>query len=151
MRAAGRMVKRERRPERLKPAEIFSTPRGFSKAAISPQGDLTRMESRGVFFSLLGERRIERDMSGIPAQFRRFLQRLNLGQVALLSSEIAPADLLPLPALGDFASAAVPSVALCARCRRALRRNGHKVRAGRARARVALRDERGRFVAGART
>lgn len=35
---------------------------------------------------------------------------------------------------------------LCARCKRALRRNAFKVRAGRARARNARRDERGRFL-----
>lgn len=37
--------------------------------------------------------------------------------------------------------------ALCARCRHALVRNPHQVRAGRARARNAPRDERGRFLA----
>ena len=50
--------------------------------------------------------------------------------------------------LDDTAGADATTGALCARCRRALRRNGHKVRAGRARARVAQRDEHGRFLAG---
>ena len=36
--------------------------------------------------------------------------------------------------------------ALCAQCRHALVRNPHQVRAGRARARNAPRDERGRFL-----
>jgi hypothetical protein len=59
-------------------------------------------QSRGDFFSTLCQRRIERDMSGIPALFRRYLQRLELGQATSPSSEIAPAESVPLPALGGF-------------------------------------------------
>jgi hypothetical protein len=43
-------------------------------------------------------------------------------------------------------SQAAVAGALCARCRHALVRNPHQVRAGRARARNAARDERGRFL-----
>jgi hypothetical protein len=82
-------------------------------------------------------------MSAIPALFQRFLRRLELGHAISPSSETTPA---PSPALGDFTSAPVPTGAVCARCRRSLRRNGYKVRAGRARARGAKRDELGRFL-----
>lgn len=41
--------------------------------------------------------------------------------------------------------APTPQAFLCAQCRRA-RRNPHQVRAGRARARTATRDSRGKFV-----
>lgn len=84
-------------------------------------------------------------MSAITAPLRRFFQRLERSQADSSSSEIAPAVPLPLSALGETAAVEAPAVALCPRCRHALRRNPHRVRAGRARARTAERDEQGRF------
>ena len=111
-------------------ARRFSAPRDYRIA--------------GRFLSYFCERKIRRIMSAIPAQLRRFFQRLDHARADSPSSEIAPAAPLAVPALGDSASAAAPTVALCGRCRRALRRNGRKGRAARARARFAQRDERGR-------
>jgi hypothetical protein len=78
-------------------------------------------------------------MSAIPAALHRLFKRLERSQADSSSYEIAPAA-------AHGAGSETPSGALCARCRRSLRRNGHKVRAGRARARTAERDERGRFI-----
>ena len=78
-------------------------------------------------------------MSAIPTALQRLFKRLERSQVDLSSSETSPA-------LNDTAGADATSGALCARCRRALRRNGFKVRPGRARARTAEREERGRFI-----
>jgi len=76
---------------------------------------------------------------------KRFLKRLALSEPQAPSPEERPAE-HPAPAIQAGVAAA-----LCTRCRRALVRNPHQVRAGRARARNAPRDERGQFVAGART
>ena len=85
-------------------------------------------------------------MSAIPTPLRPLFQRLKRSQADSSSSENTPTEPAALPALGDTATSDAHTGALCARCRRALRRNGHKVRAGRARARIAQRDERGRFL-----
>lgn len=85
-------------------------------------------------------------VSAIPALIQRFLQRLDHRQASSPRSEITPSVSKPLPALSDIATAEAPTGALCARCRHALRRNGHKVRAGRTRARAAQREERVRFL-----
>src|SRR5438552_892956 len=71
---------------------------------------------------------------------KRFLRRLALSEPQASNPEKQPAE--------HAAPAIQPGVAgvLCTRCRRALVRNPHQVRAGRARARNATRDERGRFV-----
>ncbi len=77
----------------------------------------------------------------------RFLKRLVLSQPQASSSEQSPAATASAPAIALEAPIAG---ALCVRCRReirALSRNPHRVRAGRARARNARRDERGRFLA----
>jgi len=85
-------------------------------------------------------------MSAIRASLQRLLRRLDPRAALSPSSEVTPAVSPPLPALTGIAATEAATVALCARCRHALRRNGHKVRAGRARARIAERDERGRFI-----
>jgi len=72
---------------------------------------------------------------------KRFLKRLGLSEPPASSPEERPAE-HPAPA-----SQAGIAGALCARCRHALVRSPHQVRAGRARARNARRDERGRFLA----
>jgi len=72
---------------------------------------------------------------------KRFLKRLVLSDTQAPSPEERPAE---HPALARQAGI---GGALCARCRHALVRNPHQVRAGRARARSAARDERGRFLA----
>jgi hypothetical protein len=72
---------------------------------------------------------------------KRFLKRLGLSMRQASSLEEQPAERLA-PALQVRVAGA-----LCARCRRSLARNPHQVRAGRARARNATRDERGRFLA----
>jgi|HubBroStandDraft_6_1064221.scaffolds.fasta_scaffold190806_2 hypothetical protein len=100
------------------------------------------------FYSTRSQRKIKRTMSAIPASLQRLLRRLDPRTALSPSSEVAPAVSPPLPALAGIAATEAPTVALCARCRHALRRNPHKVRAGRARARVAQRDERGRFIGG---
>ncbi len=69
-----------------------------------------------------------------------FLERLARAEPQSPSPEEQPAE-RPAPAKQvDVAGA------LCPRCRHALVRNPHQVRAGRARARSAERDERGRFL-----
>jgi hypothetical protein len=73
-------------------------------------------------------------MSAIPTALQRLFQRLERSQADSPSSETTPAAPLPVGTLDATAGADAPTV--CARCRRALRRNGHKVRAGRARARA---------------
>jgi len=71
---------------------------------------------------------------------KRFLKRLGLSDPQAPSPEEQPAETI---ASGlRFGGAG----ALCTRCRRTLVRNPHQVRAGRARARSAARDERGRFL-----
>jgi hypothetical protein len=71
---------------------------------------------------------------------KRFLKRLGLSEPQAPNPEEPPAE---HPALASQLGAAG---ALCTRCRRALVRNAHQVRAGRARARNAPRDEFGRFL-----
>jgi hypothetical protein len=71
---------------------------------------------------------------------KRFLKRLGLSVPQAPSPEERPADSQAL-AIQVGAAGAV-----CTRCRHALVRNPHQVRAGRARARKALRDEHGRFL-----
>jgi len=75
-------------------------------------------------------------MSAISARLKQFFQRLDRSHASSPSSENTPAVFTPLATQSDTAVAEAPTVALCARCRHALRRNGHKVRGGRARARV---------------
>ncbi len=71
---------------------------------------------------------------------KRFLKRLALSEPEAPNPEEPPAE-EPAPATQVGTAGA-----LCARCRRPLVRNPHQVRAGRARARNAPRDERGRFL-----
>ena len=71
---------------------------------------------------------------------RRFLKRLALSEPKAASPEERPAE-RPAPALQVGVNGA-----LCTRCRRTVVINPHQVRAGRARARNAPRDERGRFL-----
>jgi len=71
---------------------------------------------------------------------KRFLKRLALSEAQAPNPEEPPAE-HPAPA-----SPVAVAGALCARCSRALVRNPHQVRAGRARARNVRRDERGRFL-----
>ena len=76
----------------------------------------------------------------------RFLKRLVLSEPQASSSEQPPAATVLAPAIALQAPIAR---ALCVRCRReirALSRNPHQVRAGRARARNAPRDAFGRFL-----
>lgn len=68
---------------------------------------------------------------------KRLLRRLARLERPTSSPEEQPAE---HPAVAKHAGA------LCTRCRRTLARNPHQVRAGRARARGALRDEAGRFL-----
>ena len=71
---------------------------------------------------------------------KRFLKHLALSESSAPSPEERPAEhLAPASQLGAAG-------ALCTRCRRALVRNPHQVRASRARARNAFRDEFGRFL-----
>jgi hypothetical protein len=71
---------------------------------------------------------------------KRFLKRLALSEPQAPNPEERPAE-HPAPA-----SHAGVAGALCARCRHALVRNPHQVRAGGARARNAPRDEFERFL-----
>jgi hypothetical protein len=71
---------------------------------------------------------------------KRFLKRLGFSDPQAPSPEEQPAEII---ASGLRFGAAG---SLCTRCRRTLVRNPHQVRAGRARARSAERDERGRFL-----
>jgi hypothetical protein len=71
---------------------------------------------------------------------KRFLKRLTRSEPQASSPEERPAE-SPAPA-----SQIGVAGALCTRCCRSLVRNPHQVRAGRARARNAPRDERGRFL-----
>ncbi len=73
---------------------------------------------------------------------KRFLKRLALSEPKGPNPEERPAE-QSAPALQKPVAGA-----LCARCRRSLVRNPHQVRAGRARARKAPRDEHGRFLEG---
>jgi len=75
---------------------------------------------------------------------KRFLKRLGFSEQGASSREEPPAD--------GQAVAMQPrkAGALCSKCRRALVSNPHQVRAGRARARNAPRDGRGRFLARAK-
>jgi len=85
-------------------------------------------------------------MSAVPASLQRLLKRLDPRAALSPSSEVAPAVSPLLPALTGIAATEGPTVELCARCRHALRRNGHKVRAGRAHATKAVRSSDGRFL-----
>ena len=72
---------------------------------------------------------------------KQLLRRLERFERQISSPEEQPAE-RPAPAIqAEVASA------LCTRCHRRLVRNPHQVRAGRVRARNALRDQRGRFLA----
>ena len=72
---------------------------------------------------------------------KRFLKRLAKSEPQAPSPEERPAEnTAPARQLG---AAGI----LCARCHHTLVRNSHQVRAGRARARNAPRDARGRFTA----
>ena len=72
---------------------------------------------------------------------KRFLKRLVSSVRPTSSPEEQPAETVASGLRFDAAGA------LCTRCRRTLVRNPHQVRAGRARARKARRDEPGRFLA----
>jgi hypothetical protein len=72
---------------------------------------------------------------------KRLLKRLALSEPQAPSPEERPGERQAL------ASQVGVTGALCTRCGALVRKNPHQVRAGRARARNAPRDERGRFEA----